>query len=299
MTMRGTTCWLGLILAVALVAAACGGDDDAAEPAAEPAPVADSDDGDGDQEPAPEQPTGPACGLANGEAATGEPIAVGGIVGETGPDDFSSAADAAGAYFDCVNANGGINGRPIQYIVEDDQWNPEVAAQAAARLVQDEGVVALVGGASFVECGVNADLYASEQVISLLGVGVIRECFNSANIAAVNQGPRLSSLQIAQYVASELGATSFVCIAPNIPSLGDWVCDGVQEWAESEGYTSVSQLVDPALPDATAVALDALFEGADSIIVALPAGAAVPVPRCSRATRCRERLHLDGPDLAV
>ncbi len=61
----------------------------------------------------------PTCGLNNGEKATGEPIKIGAIVGETGLDDFSSAADSAGAYFDCVNANGGINGRPIEYIMHE------------------------------------------------------------------------------------------------------------------------------------------------------------------------------------
>ncbi|HXV97015.1 MAG TPA: hypothetical protein VEC93_01230, partial [Anaerolineae bacterium] len=42
------------------------------------------------------------CGLGNGEEATGEPINVGAVVGATGPDDFSSAAKGAAAYFNCV-----------------------------------------------------------------------------------------------------------------------------------------------------------------------------------------------------
>ena len=72
----------------------------------------------------------PKCGLNNGKAATGQPIEIGAIVGKTGPADFSGSAQAAAAYFACVNANGGINGRPIHYSIEDDQWNPETAAQA-------------------------------------------------------------------------------------------------------------------------------------------------------------------------
>ncbi|MEY4254517.1 MAG: hypothetical protein RLZZ566_1987, partial [Pseudomonadota bacterium] len=51
-----------------------------------------------------------SCGLSNGKAATGEPIQLGAIVGKTGPEDFSSSARSATAYFKCVNANGGING---------------------------------------------------------------------------------------------------------------------------------------------------------------------------------------------
>ena len=82
------------------------------------------------------------CGLDNGKKATGQPILVGAVVGKTGPDDLSSSAAAARAYFKCVNENGGINGRPIEYLIEDDKWNPESAAQAATKLVKDRKVVA-------------------------------------------------------------------------------------------------------------------------------------------------------------
>ncbi len=98
----------------------------------------------------------PKCGLSNGKAASGQPIEIGAIVGKTGPADFSGSAQAAAAYFACVNANGGINGRPVHYSVEDDQWNPETAAQVAAKLVNDTKVVGMVGNSSFVECAANA-----------------------------------------------------------------------------------------------------------------------------------------------
>ena len=61
----------------------------------------------------------------------GEQQVVWGAPGET-------ATKAAAAYFACVNASGGIHGRPVQYLVENDQWNPELAAQAASKLVQGE-----------------------------------------------------------------------------------------------------------------------------------------------------------------
>jgi branched-chain amino acid transport system substrate-binding protein len=76
----------------------------------------------------PASAAGPTCGLHNGQKATGQPIEIGGIVGRTGPADFSSSGDAAAAYFKCVNENGGINGRPINYTLEDDAWKPEQAA---------------------------------------------------------------------------------------------------------------------------------------------------------------------------
>ena len=126
------------------------------------------------------------CGT--GEPATGEPIIVGAIVGQTGPADFSSAAKSTAAVFACVNANGGINGRPIEYLVEDDAWNPENASNAAAKLVNDNNAVVLTGSTSFVECGTNASFYQEAGIASVAGVGVPRECFFSKNIAPVNMG---------------------------------------------------------------------------------------------------------------
>ena len=71
-----------------------------------------------------------SCGANTGEAATGAPILVGGIHGNAAPGDFSSSTDSAGAYFRCVNANGGINGRPIEYAWEDDQTRPRGVVHA-------------------------------------------------------------------------------------------------------------------------------------------------------------------------
>lgn len=140
----------------------------------------------------------PTCGLNNGKKADGEPILVGAVVGQTGPDDFSSSADAASAFFKCVNENGGINGRPIEYLVEDDQWNPEVAAQVATKLVKDKKVVALVASGSFVEMGVNAKLYSDEGVMSMASACAVSECFESPNIVSTNEGPMPSTVGAAQ-----------------------------------------------------------------------------------------------------
>ena len=82
-----------------------------------------------------------SCGANTDAAATGKPIIVGGIHWTAAPCDFLDSIDAAAAYFSCVNANGGINGRPVDYRVENDQWTPELAAQAAAKLVHVAGDV--------------------------------------------------------------------------------------------------------------------------------------------------------------
>ncbi len=86
------------------------------------------------------------CGLGNGKKATGAPIKIGAIVTQMPGIDFTDGPAMAKAYFDCVNDNGGINGRPVQYITETEQSNPSQVAGLARQLVQTGNFVAMVGG---------------------------------------------------------------------------------------------------------------------------------------------------------
>ena len=215
------------------------------------------------------------CGANTGEAATGAPIKVGGIHGNAAPGDFSAATDAAAAYFACVNANGGVHGRPIEYMVENDQWNPELAAQAASKLVEDEGVIALVSNGSFVEMSVNAPLYANNNIMSMAAACAVSECFESSNIVSTNQGPLPSSVGAAMYAVEELGATNVSCIGLAIPSVGNWSCGAVEGYMQSKGLAGSSVLLNPAAPDVNSALLEAIASGADSVLVNLPAGLAI------------------------
>ncbi|SFJ79763.1 ABC transporter substrate-binding protein [Celeribacter neptunius] len=219
----------------------------------------------------------PSCGANTGEAATGTPIKVGGIHGNAAPGDFSSSTTAAGAYFDCVNANGGINGRPIEYLVENDQWNPELASQAASKLLVDEEVVAMVGNGSFVEMSVNAGLYKEQNVMTMASACAASECFESSNIVSTNQGPLPSSIGAAMYMVEEKGAQNVSCIALTIPNSGPWSCGAAVEYMESKGLSGTGVYLNPASPDVNSGLLEAIASGADTIIVNLPVGLAVAV----------------------
>ena len=233
----------------------------------------------------------PACGMNNGKAASGEPIALGAVVGKTGPDDFSASALAAQAYFKCVNANGGINGRPIEFTIADDQWNPEVAAQVAAKLVKDRKVVAMVGSSSFVECGVNAKMYAQEDVMVIAGVGVPRECFFAKNYVPVNAGPRVSATVVAMYAAQQYKAKRMVCVIPNIPSLGNWACDGAKDWGKANGVEVDVIAIDPGSPDATSTMLQAAAKKPDVVILNVPKGIMVPMLAAAEQQGLAKKIH--------
>lgn len=235
------------------------------------------------------------CGEDSGQPATGTPILIGSVVGQTGPDDFSAGADAARAFFACVNANGGIHGRPIDFRVEDDQWNPEVAGQVATKLVKDEGVVALAGNGSFVEMTVNAKLYEEEGVAVVASACAVRECFESRNIASTNQGPVPSNILSTQWAVANLGTKKVACVALNIPSNGVWSCDQTGAWLQSQGLEGVPVLFDPGSADLTAVVLEAVATGADTILVSLPANLGVAFLEAAEEQGLRDQFNWIAP----
>jgi len=49
------------------------------------------------------------------------------------------------AYFDHVNATGGVNGRKIELVTEDDQYEAKVAPVATKKLIEEHKVFALLG----------------------------------------------------------------------------------------------------------------------------------------------------------
>ena len=59
---------------------------------------------------------------------------------------YSTISPATKAYFDYVNANGGVNGRTIEYIVKDDGYNPANTQSVVREMVLQDEVFALVGG---------------------------------------------------------------------------------------------------------------------------------------------------------
>jgi branched-chain amino acid transport system substrate-binding protein len=70
------------------------------------------------------------------------------VLGATGPLTGAEAAyepvlTGAKAYFDYVNAHGGVHGRKIVYKVEDDQYDPAQTVLQTQKLVESEGVFAI------------------------------------------------------------------------------------------------------------------------------------------------------------
>jgi branched-chain amino acid transport system substrate-binding protein len=98
-----------------------------------------------------------ACGGSTGSssssssaspgAASGEPIKVGAILSLTGT--YAGLGEGEKNVIEMevkrINDAGGINGRPLEVIIEDDATDEAKAAAAAAKLIEQDEVVAILG----------------------------------------------------------------------------------------------------------------------------------------------------------
>ncbi|BCL17386.1 ABC transporter substrate-binding protein [Micromonospora sagamiensis] len=91
---------------------------------------------------------GSDSGRASVPGVTDTEIVVGTHMPLTGPAaaGYSKIAPATKAYFDYVNANGGVHGRKITYKVMDDGYNPANTQQVVRQLVLQDRVFAVLNG---------------------------------------------------------------------------------------------------------------------------------------------------------
>ncbi|MGZ4206877.1 MAG: ABC transporter substrate-binding protein [Actinomycetota bacterium] len=207
----------------------------------------------------------PALSTA-GEGVSRGLITVGGIYDETGPFDATVERDTVRAYFNMINAQGGVNGYKFQLRDCDSAYDPTQAHQCAQRLI-GQNVLAIVGWLSV--SGEQPETpYLTGQGIPIIGgLGVPSE-FESplsfpTTASLVRYGTAMGSH------AKDLGVhkPGIVVLNANFikPVESALVAslhkNGIQE-------TSVNE-VDPTKADYTDIVIKLRQEGVDSIISGL------------------------------
>ncbi len=83
----------------------------------------------------------------NGEAATGEPYRIGAVLSLSGTLAGLGEPERNTILMEVerINEAGGVNGRPIEVLIEDDASDAETAVAVTSRLIERENVVALIG----------------------------------------------------------------------------------------------------------------------------------------------------------
>jgi branched-chain amino acid transport system substrate-binding protein len=193
-----------------------------------------------------------SCGSKPGVKATGTPIPLGAIATNQPGTSFTDIPNMAKAYFDCVNANGGINGHPIKYYIATEQTNPAQVAADAKQLVQTDKVFGIVGSTSLIECSINSS-YWQKLGFFVIDSGIAPECYSTPNSAAVNMGPRYSSDGAVQYALAQ-HASKIVFDQSNVPGTG-YIAAGPAALAKAANVPIVQLTENVPISDASSVAI--------------------------------------------
>ncbi|MCC6438467.1 MAG: ABC transporter substrate-binding protein [Acidimicrobiales bacterium] len=231
---------------VALAAAACGGDEPGS---AGPITTADRAKA---KASAPTEPSGPV-------------IKLGAVTSLTGVNVFPEPTDAASAVFEVINAQGGINGHRIELLVEDDGNTLDGAREAARRLVEDEQVLAVVGGGSVVDCLANADYYAAQNILNLAGVAACGP--NAGNVASMNTGPHLGAMMTMSYLVEQRGVKNLCYSALNIDIATVFRDVYLPLWESVTGHKVHSLIFSEPGADLTPAVIQARNDGCDGVML--------------------------------
>ena len=111
---------------------------------------------------------------AAAQAPQGEPIKIGAVLSLTGPGAGLGQPERNGILLaeKAINDRGGIKGRPIKVLIEDDGSKPDNAKSKAEQLIFQEKVVAMIGPSLTASTGAVAAITNAENMAQLTFTGL-------------------------------------------------------------------------------------------------------------------------------
>lgn len=213
--------------------------------------------------------------------ATGEPLRVGIITSVTSPvggNAFTGPRDGAQAYFDRLNARGGIDGRRIEVRRCDDGGSGVGNNECVHRLIDEDRVVALVATTALDYAGASRVSRARVPDIGGQPIGAAYDTYPHLYGIYGSQAPRdgkpgwdgklYGGTEVYRYFKREHGARTAAVVSYNQAASAAYA-RLVERGLKAEGYQVVTEQVDFALPNFRAVAADLKQQGADLVFDAI------------------------------
>lgn len=191
-----------------------------------------------------------AAGLAGSASAQeGEPIKVGVVTPLTGTYAGIGEQVRWGLELSAeeINENGGIMGRPLELIFEDEEANPSVAVRQAEKLFQSDGVDFLTGTVNSGSTLAVAQLAERNDRLAATTVSysdAITGDQCSPNMFRVNPSAHMQAATLAVWVAKETETPRVLYLGPDY-EMGRSTVAAFRAAAEAQGAESVGELFAP------------------------------------------------------
>ncbi|MFF5160460.1 ABC transporter substrate-binding protein [Streptomyces sp. NPDC000348] len=211
----------------------------------------------------------------------GEPIRVGILASATSPvggSAFTGPRDGARAWFDRLNARGGIDGRRVEVRLCDDGGSGVGNNECVHRLIDEEKVVALVATTALDYAGAPRVSRAGVPDIGGQPIGSAYDTYPHLYGIYGSEAPRngtpgwggtlYGGTEVYRYFKREHGARTAAVVSYN-QSASAAYARLVERGLRAEGYKVVTEQVDFALPNFRAVAADLKQQGADLVFDAI------------------------------
>jgi branched-chain amino acid transport system substrate-binding protein len=193
-------------------------------------------------------------------------IKIGYLLPITGAAPIPSRFDkGVNAYWDYVNAQGGINGRQVRAIIEDTESQAEVGKDKAKKLIEEDEVFAIVV-LDRLENHEAIGKYVNEREVPIISVQTEADLPDDQiwnfNIT-IDQ--RIQGTLVAQYLVNELGLTKVGVVHENTPYLAPGVDDFEAEVEALGAEVVVSRAIEGQQSDFLNEALALSESGAEAI----------------------------------
>ena len=181
------------------------------------------------------------AGCGSKEAKNEDAFYIGGIGPVTGDAAIYGTAVQNGAQIavDEINEAGGINGHQIEYNFQDDQGDPEKAANAYNTL-KDWGMQVLMGTVTTGPCVSVADLTAADNMFQITPSASSTDVIKNDNVFQVCFTDPAQGTKSAQYIGEHKLATKVAVLYDSMADYNSGVHDAFVAAAEDNGLEVVA-----------------------------------------------------------
>ncbi|MFC8678949.1 ABC transporter substrate-binding protein [Streptomyces griseorubiginosus] len=216
-----------------------------------------------------------------GPAQDAGPIRVGIVTSATSPvggDAFTGPRDGAKAYFERLNARGGVDGRRVEVRECDDGGSGVGNNTCVHQLLDEDKVVALVATTALDYAGASRVSHARVPDIGGQPIGAAYDTWPHLYGIYGSLAPRdgttgwggkqYGGTEVYRYFKREHGARTAAVVSYNQAASAAYA-RLVEQGLRAEGYQVVTEQVDFALPNFRAVAADLKEQGVDLVFDAV------------------------------